>query len=271
MTEEERYLFDLHGYLVVENALTAEQVNRLHSAIDRLNPWGKDTWDPDDIYRFSIVSDSKLHVGPLLHRNDAFLELIDNPVILPYLTEILGDTFRLDHEYAILMKDDAAPLRLHGGSEPFKPNAYYVYKNGRMYNGLTVVSYALTDVNPGDGGFCAIPGSHKSNIPIPPAYVSLTEPCEALVHLSIKTGSAVIFTEALAHGTMPWTAATERRSLLFKYSPGHMAWMEDYRTEMPKADLSERQRLIMESPYVQTRGFSCRARELSRSTDRRRR
>ncbi len=151
------------------------------------------------------------------------------------------------------MTEDAAPLRLHSGGEPYKANAYYVHKNGRMFNGLTVVSYALTDINPGDGGFCSLPGSHKSNYPGPPKYVSLEEPCEALVHVPVKAGTALIFTEALTHGIMPWTASHERRSLLYKYSPGNQAWMGEYRVEMPKSDLTERQRLAMEPPYTQKR------------------
>ena len=253
MTDEERYLFDLQGYLAVENALTESQVKDLNAAVDGLDPWGEDTWDPDDLYDFSIVAKNKLHVGPLLHRDDRFKGLIDNPTIVPYLVELLGDTFRLDHEYAILMTEDAAPLRLHSGGEPYKANAYYVHKNGRMFNGLTVVSYALTDINPGDGGFCSLPGSHKSNYPGPPKYVSLEEPCEALVHVPVKAGTALIFTEALTHGIMPWTASHERRSLLYKYSPGNQAWMGEYRVEMPKSDLTERQRLAMEPPYTQKR------------------
>ncbi len=253
MTDEERYLFDLQGYLGVENALTDSQVDELNAAIDDLDPWAEDTWKPNDLYDFCIVTKNKLHVGPLLHRDDRFKGIIDNPTIVPYLVELLGDTFRLDHEYVIMMTEDAAPLRLHGGGEPYKPNAYYVYKNGRMFNGLTVVSYALTDINPGDGGFCALPGSHKSNYPIPPEYVSLEEPCDALAHVPVKAGTALIFTEALTHGTMPWTASRERRSLLYKYSPGNQAWMGEYRVEMPKTDLSEPQRLIMEPPYIQKR------------------
>ena len=254
MTDEERYLFDLRGYLVVENALTGSQVDRLNAAVDGLDPWGEDTWKANDLYEFCIVDSNKLHVGPLLHRDDAFKELIANPVIVPYLAEMLGDTFRLDHEYAILMTEDAAPLRLHGGGEPFKSNAYYIHKNGSMFNGLTVVSYALTDINPGEGGFCGIPGSHKSNYPVPPQYVTLEEPSDPVVHVPVKAGSALIFTEALTHGTMPWTASRERRSLLYKYSPGHEAWMGRYRIEMPgKDDLTESQRLIMEPPYIQLR------------------
>ncbi len=253
MTDEERYLFDLRGYLLVEDALTESQVDTLNAAVDGLDPWAEDTWKADELYDFCIVDSNKLHVGPLLHRDDRFKELIANPSIIPYLSEMLGDTFRLDHEYAILMNDDAAPLHLHGGGEPYKSNAYYVHKNGRMFNGLTVVSYALSDINPGEGGFCSIPGSHKSNYSLPPEYVSLDKPCDALVHVPVKAGSALIFTEALTHGTMPWTANHERRSLLYKYSPGHQAWMGQYRIEMPKTGLSEPQRLILEPPYIQLR------------------
>ena len=36
-----------------------------------------------------------------------------------------------------------------------------------MHNGMVVAAFALTDVRPGDGGFCAIPGSHKSHYPRP--------------------------------------------------------------------------------------------------------
>jgi hypothetical protein len=38
-----------------------------------------------------------------------------------------------------------------------------------------------------------------------------------------KAGDVVIFTEALTHGTMPWTADVQRRSVLFRYSPANSA------------------------------------------------
>ena len=36
-----------------------------------------------------------------------------------------------------------------------------------MHNGLTVAAWQLTDSNPGDGGLCLIPGSHKGNYACP--------------------------------------------------------------------------------------------------------
>ena len=97
------------------------------------------------------------------------LELIDNPKVYDYLEELLGTNFRLDHDYADIIRSDKGPIgtTLHGGGTPFNPSMYYHFANGRMYNGLTVVAYNLQDVNPGDGGFGCVPGSHKSNYDFP--------------------------------------------------------------------------------------------------------
>ena len=41
----------------------------------------------------------------------------------------------------------------------------------------------------------------------------------------LRRASVVIFNEALVHGTFPWQPADRiRRSVLFKYSPGFLAW-----------------------------------------------
>lgn len=36
---------------------------------------------------------------------------------------------------------------------------YYLWKDGRMHNGLVVVNYMLTDQLPADGGFACVPGA----------------------------------------------------------------------------------------------------------------
>lgn len=69
-----------------------------------------------------------------------------------------------------------------------------------------------------------------------------------------KAGDAVIFTEALTHGTLPWTATHQRRSILFKYSPGHASWgHERYDDALRDLMTDEDQKLILEPPYVYQR------------------
>jgi hypothetical protein len=74
-----------------------------------------------------------------------------------------------------------------------------------------------------------------------PSYVRQVE---------IEAGDLVIFTEALVQGTVPWTAQHERRSLLYKYSPGHSSWSNSYYNADDYPDCSEQQRRLMMPPSI---------------------
>lgn len=244
MTHEQRYLFDLQGFLVVDDVLTGGEVAELNAALDAL-----DLWEEGKRRGSEHVNEFKMHIGPVLEWGEAFRRLIDHAGIVPYLRELLGEGLRLDHEYGIFMREGAPELRLHGGATPYDPAQYYHFRNERMYCGLTVVSYALADAGPGDGGFCCIPGSHKSNVACPPAFKSMERTGPWLAHVPQKAGSALIFTEALTHGTLPWKAAHERRSLLFKYSPGHQSWAKRYLTGPSLEGFTDVQQRLLEPPY----------------------
>ena len=95
--------------------------------------------------------------------------MIAHPKIVPYLNVILGLGYRMDHNAGLItMREGAEGHILHGSSGPgFDPHQYYIFRNGQMHNGLTVVAWQFADVNEGDGGLCLIPGSHKGNYPCP--------------------------------------------------------------------------------------------------------
>jgi len=255
MTDEERYLFDLMGYIVVEGVLTMAEVATLNGLIDQRDPWGAHA--REGVGTMSL-GEGNLHVGPLERWEEPFRRLIDHPKIVPYLLEMIGPKFRYDHGYAIFMQAGGAKHRLHGGGTPYDPGQYYQWRNERMFNGLVVVSFALGDVNPGDGGFAAVPGSHKSNLPCPEGIKQLERLGPWSIQVSQPAGSAIIFTEALTHGTWPWTVDRERRSLLFKYSPGHMSWAPTYPAadDVPEAADDAVLRRILEPPYIGRRARS---------------
>ena len=112
-------------------------------------------------------------------------------------------------------------LNLRSGGIPYNPSEYYVFRNEQMYNGLTVVSWALTDMLPGQGGFCCIPGSHKNNYTCPPHLKFVADNTKCMMGAHQKSEDVVIFTETLTHGTLPWNADHPQLSILIKYSPGH--------------------------------------------------
>ena len=82
----------------------------------------------------------------------------------------------------------------------------------------------LGDEGPGDGGVAVIPGSHKANLPCPDSMKAWEKYQEHVLELNGQAGDVVIFTETLTHGTLPWNGAHERRALLYKFSPGSLAY-----------------------------------------------
>lgn len=249
MGDDERYLFDLMGYLVVEDVLGPADLRELNELVDQRDPWGRRQRDGEGVI---VGNESNLHIGPLHQWGDPFCRLIDHPHLRPYLVELIGPKFRYDHGYGIFMRQDGSRHKLHGGNTPYFPGLHYDWRDGQMHNGLIVVSYALGDVGPDDGGFACVPGSHKANLPCPPSIRQLEWTGPWLVQVPQKAGSVLIFTEALTHGTWPWTAENERRSLLYKYTPGHMAHTRNYPSpdDVPDAIWPPELRRILEPPYI---------------------
>ena len=118
MNDQERYLFDLNGYLVVPDALSREQVARLNGVLD-------------EHIAAECPPDMRTHrFGPVLEWAKEYRDLIDNPGITPYVSELLGDGFRLDHVYLDVIRSGKGPIgtRLHGGAIPFNPTHYFRFE-----------------------------------------------------------------------------------------------------------------------------------------------
>ena len=113
------------------------------------------------------------------------------------------------------MKKVTERLNLHDGNTPYNPPEFYNFHDGKIFTGLTVVSWNLTDTGPDLGGLYIILGSHKLNIPCPDI---IKKEHEYVLVPEIEAGSVVIFNEALTHGTSEWKDTFKRRLLLFKYS-----------------------------------------------------
>jgi ectoine hydroxylase-related dioxygenase (phytanoyl-CoA dioxygenase family) len=249
MTELERYLFDLQGYIVIENALNNEQIAALKQIINQ------------QIINQNQPEANRYRFDCLLNWGKPFHDLIDNPRIIPYLAELLGQDFRLDHDYIHIIRQGEGPIgsSLHGGGTPYDPCQYYEFKQGKMYNGLTAVAYELNDVNPSEGGFGCVPGSHKSNYSFPKEWLNLEKPNNCVQTVSVKAGSAIIFTEALTHGTVPWKGThvreahrKSRTTIFYKYSPQNIAWARYYYNADNFPDLSPQQRKILRIPGIST-------------------
>ena len=258
MHPHEQYLFDLQGFIVVRNALTSDQTIELNAALDaNHNKRQEDVaTETSDALKGKFLRG--LYEGMLSWDQPwcrPFREVLANPRIIPYLNTLLGRGWKLDHAPFIYTSTSGTEgLRLHGhGQAEFSGARFYAYQNGKMRCGLINCQYQLNDVNPGDGGLCIIPGSHKANFHLPNDISCYEADQDIVQHIPMKAGDLVIFNEATTHGTLPWQGEGERRSLFYRYTPKYMHYTGGmYLTDLPKwtQKLTEVQRAILEPPYV---------------------
>ena len=241
----QQYLFDLQGYLVIKDALSPDEVATINATLDE-----HQLPEEGSRERFGSAPD-----GPgFLDWGEPFCNLLDHETVMPILRQQLGDCFRLDRIYGICMEEGMRRGALHadyGASSPFsgvEEGEYYAFKSNQIYNGFMVVTWNLTDSGPDMGGFCCIPGSHKSNYKVPSAIFDSPETSPAVVMPQAPAGSVTLFTESLTHGTAAWRSKAGRRSLLYKYCVSHMAWKSS-RVQIPDSvKLTERQEILFGEP-----------------------
>jgi ectoine hydroxylase-related dioxygenase (phytanoyl-CoA dioxygenase family) len=267
MTEYDHYLFDLNGYIVVEGALSPELVGGMNEAIDqhrdRIN-----IRTPEQALDGSLKEQGGRAAEGLkgTHgRGDfggylfweqpwrqPFLDAIALPYIMRAMLATIGPRFRLVGNGGMTMTKGSEGFMLHGGGTPelehMREVFYHRFEFGRMSNGLMSVSFALSDQGPEDGGFVCIPGSHKANYLCPRDVRRLEMDLGCIKHFSLKAGDAVIFTEALTHGTVPWKADFERRLLRYLYAPAlHTGTAGNF--EEIDNELTPLQRVVVQPPY----------------------
>lgn len=235
-TDQDLYLFDLRGFLVLRGVLAEAEIRELNQLLDR---------NLQAAPGQSLVSQV---FNDYLAWGEEFRNLLDHQRVLPLLRQITDEHVRLDRYYGLHMAPGTTGVPLHGGAKDVEDQSeFYSFADGRMRNGITTVSWALTDMLAEHGGFACIPGSHKSSLSRP---ASLNE-AESLVHVPMRAGDVLIFTGAIAHSGTRWVGPHSRRSLLFKYAPRHIAWGRFY-LSWPREMLdllTPEQRQLFNPPY----------------------
>ena len=241
---QERFLFDLNGYLVIRGALSGDEVAALNGVVD--------AHAHEAVARTTALKNAKedgafgaagarRDLGGMLGWDDGdpFRGLLAHPRIAPYLAALLGDGYRLDHQPMALLQDAGSEgFGLHGGpltgAGDLNPELQYRCVNGKPWNALVAMAAHLVDAPDGAGGFCVVKGSHKLNFPVPPDLAAGADSDFVREHVSqvpTKAGDVVLFSEATVHGALPWTMPYERRLALYRFSGPNYAYGRAYLNE----------------------------------------
>ena len=259
MNEDEKYLFDLNGYLILRDVVDPELVARCNAAIDHYD-------DQIETSEREFEGSFKELATPVRQRwsddmihwekpwREGFLELLVHPRLKSYLHELLGSGYRMAYAPRLVMMDTGcAGHLLHGGRldrQPFSNT--YMCKFGKIYSSLLIVEFLLADEGPGDGGLALVPGGHKANFPIPDGLRGNEAYHDHILEVNGKAGDAIIFNEVTIHGTLVWQGKHQRRALLYHYCPRYQSSAtiyEDITYPDWVADMSAEQRELLRPPH----------------------
>jgi hypothetical protein len=218
LTEEQRYLLDTKGWLLIPGVLTEAETAEMRDFCYRLRR------DPESI----PLSERSSAGGPLQR-------LIDHPVVVGFMNAFVahpglatahGYGFRLESTFLTIRSKGANNFSPHGGSGlftfPGNSHTYSCYP-GAANSGLTRAVWELNPVEKGDGGTLFLTGSHKAAFP-PPA--SIQDPDSPLWETyRCPAGSLLFFTEALTHSGAEWKNPDVERVAIFNcYNTINAKW-----------------------------------------------
>lgn len=278
MSEEEKYLFDLNGFVVVRNVFSEQEVKAANEAIDRHAEQMIER--SEDALRNAVQGSAmygngtgRKDLGGVLEwgQQDSaiFKSVLAHPRLVPLFHELLGKGYRMDHLPFVIAQDNGAEgFQLHGGTVDcatgeYNPYLAYTCHNDQLRCALLGCSVVLSDHAAGYGGFCVVPGSHKSNFKMPPGMIDgKNEHCrDAIVQPVTKAGDVVLFSEGTVHGALPWTNPhQQRRICLYRFGPSTHVYGRSYFNHPEEGmvgwpskiydDLNDAQRAVLEPPYA---------------------
>jgi ectoine hydroxylase-related dioxygenase (phytanoyl-CoA dioxygenase family) len=219
---EERFLFDLQGFLILRGVLSADECACLADRLQALefqefaDEWqaalapgvnGRPTREQQVLHQ--------IRYNGLPRLDAAFDRLIDHPGVLPYVQAFVGEP-QLINTWSIA-KSQHCP---RGGWHRGVPTTDYSYKDGVIRSRMFNTVYFLTDNGLDDGCMVALPGSHKSNFDLAwRDYTGLETP--GVVPVLGKAGDVLIFSEALMHDGLPKSSEGIRVNLYYNYVHAH--------------------------------------------------
>lgn len=236
------YLFDLNGYLILENVVDL-------SDLSAMNQWVDDHWayveQPKDsegnprwigrVETQNYGGEDGVNFQNIVDGGPVFEKLIDHPAWIHLVRKYIATNNGLAiHENFLNVRGKGGHLYIHSGGH--FPRQYFTFRHhntGEWMVGMINVLIALQDIGPGDGGTVLIPSSHKATETHPRLEVEgekvgnlndgrLAETATGMTEIHLKAGDALFFTDAVTHGSSSRTNDGFRRSIVYRYTPRHI-------------------------------------------------
>lgn len=238
-TEMEDYLFDLNGYLILKGALSPAQVRACNATYDALEEASREI--PGRGWHGNVaVNNSGRQEGlifqQLYEAGPAWEELLDHPSWYGKAIHFIGtddpENFDGHHGPAFIdecfgtIRGPGGAQRLHSGGHVGTIRTQFRHHAGRFHCGQINILMALSDIGPGDGATMVVPASHKSNLRHPQTVPldrreqeTSVDGVVGAIECHLEAGDALLFVDAIAHGSARRTNPGQRRIAVYRYGP----------------------------------------------------
>jgi hypothetical protein len=213
MTEEQKFFFDVRGWLLLPAVLTPSECEAVKN---------------------HLLNGGDGYTGPAQ-------ELLDHPAVVDVLNDLLSEREPAEDYYHFRCENSFKTIRQAGWKSgntnvphvvrpPQHAGAMrYQAEGGRIYSALTRVVWELNPVEKGDGGTLFLSGSHKAKFPYPPSVLQPDN--EEMESYRCPAGSVFIFTESLLHAATDWKNERVDRVALFNCY--NSLWAQWHRLNLP--------------------------------------
>lgn len=243
MTDEQRRSFDERGFIAIENFFSESELDRLLTAIDEVAARIR--------AEKGLAESDPFALRNALTQHEAFLDLIDNPRILPLVVDAIGwniqiRTTHLDYrppypeglEPGELGKGDGADHAAGYKNLVWHPDLAGPYLFEAPSNDGTLpfmeikVGYYLSDLRSSQSGaICLVPGSHRR----PPQELRDMQyrvPDDQYIEFNVPPNTALLWRTQLWHCVTPNLSKHVRKVFYVGY---HYRWLRptDYIQQDP--------------------------------------
>lgn len=214
ITDAQARSYDELGYFVLEDALTATEVDRVLAEIDPLEARQEELLRQKFDGKFFIArADEITFTTHLVLQSDVLRRFTASPLFADLCADLIGPNVRLYWDQAVYKKPEtAAPF-------PWHQDNGYAFVDPQQYLTCWV---ALTDATVENGCPWVVPRLHRrgtlaheySDI----GFICLTDPDDA-VAVPARRGSIVVFSSLTPHSTGPNRTDDIRKAYIVQFAP----------------------------------------------------
>jgi hypothetical protein len=234
------YSFETTGFTVLRNLIPVEKIEEIKSLLNN-------NWPTGLPWKF-----------PFLHLGRVFWEPLSQPWVQGLAKSFAGEHFRLDHAFGVT--SNGAIPQLHGGPQSSQLSCFYIpFNNGKNLGLVSQINFGVCvqGQSPTTGGFCYIPGSHKSTDPrdghklLAELYLKQFNHHSIIVP-TLNPGDIIMFTEGLVHGDTGWKdKKTCRIQLYYRINPGFICWRDpEQNKHLEQYAVTDYEKRLLRSPWT---------------------